>query len=69
MQGLPKELKKKRLVRIKEAKEAYSIGATKLREIARNAGAIIRIGSVTLYDLDTIDEYLETFRVPREDYY
>ncbi len=69
MQGLPKELKKKRLVRIKEAKEAYSIGSTKLREIARNAGAIIRIGSVTLYDLDTIDEYLETFRVPREDYY
>ena len=69
MQGLPKELKKKRLVRIKEAKEAYSIGATKLSEIARNAGAIIRIGSVTLYDLDTIDEYLETFRVPREDYY
>ncbi len=69
MQGLPKELKKKRLVRIKEAKEAYSIGETKLREIARNAGAIIRIGSVTLYDLDTIDEYLETFRVPREDYY
>ena len=69
MQGIPKPLQKKRLARIKEAKEMYSIGETKLREIAKNAGAIIRIGGLTLYDLDTIDEYLETFRLPREDYY
>lgn len=69
MQGIPKPLKKKRLARMKEACEMYSMGATKFREIAKDAGAIIKVGGLVLIDLDTFDEYLETFRLPKEGYY
>ena len=69
MQGIPQPLKKRRLVRWKEAYEMYGIGKTKFREIAKNAGAVIKVGTMVLIDLDTVDEYLETFRLPKEDYY
>ncbi len=63
MQGLLKSLCKKRLVRYKEGAEMYSIGIVRFMELAKECGAVIKINQIALVDLDTFDEYLETFRV------
>ncbi len=69
MQGLPKAYTKLRLVRMKDGPKMYCMGQTKFRAIARDAGAIIKIGQTTLVDLDIFEKYLETFSVPPETYY
>ena len=51
----------KRYVRIKEAVELFSFGQTKLREVARDAGAVRVIGRVTLYDVDKLNAYIDSF--------
>ena len=53
----------KKYVRINEAVELYSIGQTKLREMARDAKAIRVIGRVTLYDVDKLNEYIDSFEI------
>ncbi len=58
-----KELRKKRLVRYKEGAEMYSMGMNKFQELAKDAGAILKFPRMVLVDLDTFDEYLESFRV------
>lgn len=63
MQMTPKKLEKKRLVRYKEGAEIYSMGMNKFQALAKDAGAILKIDRMVLVDLDTFDEYLETFRV------
>ncbi len=69
MQGLPKVYTKLRLVRMKDGPKMYCMGQTKFRAIAKDAGAIIKIGQTTLVDLDIFEKYLETFRVPPDTYY
>jgi hypothetical protein len=54
---------------MKDGPKMYCMGQTKFRAIARDAGAIIKIGQTTLVDLDIFEKYLETFRVPPETYY
>ncbi len=63
MQRTPKKLEKKRLVRYKEGAEMYSMGMNKFQVLAKDAGAILKIDRMVLVDLDTFDQYLETFRV------
>ena len=63
MQRTPKKLEKKRLVRYKEGAEMYSMGMNKFKALAKDAGAILKIDRMVLVDLDTFDQYLETFRV------
>ena len=63
MQRTPKKLEKKRLVRYKEGAEMYSMGMNKFHALAKDAGAILKIDRMVLVDLDTFDQYLETFRV------
>ncbi len=63
MQRTPKKLEKKRLVRYKEGSEMYSMGMNKFQALAKDAGAILKIDRMVLVDLDTFDQYLETFRV------
>jgi len=63
MQRTPKKLEKKRLVRYKEGAEMYSMGMNKFQALAKDAGAILKIDRMVLVDLDTFDQYLETFRV------
>ena len=58
-----KKLEKKRLVRYKEGAEIYSMGMNKFQALAKDAGAILKIDRMVLVDLDTFDQYLETFRV------
>ena len=63
MQKIARKLEKKRLVRYKEGAEMYSMGMNKFQALAKDAGAILKIDRIVLVDLDTFDEYLETFRV------
>ena len=63
MQRTPKKLEKNRLVRYKEGAEMYSMGMNKFQALAKDAGAILKIDRMVLVDLDTFDQYLETFRV------
>lgn len=41
----------------------YSMGMNKFQVLAKEAGAILKINRMVLVDLDTFDQYLETFRV------
>lgn len=63
MQRTSNKLNKKRLVRYKEGAEMYSMGMNKFQVLAKEAGAILKINRMVLVDLDTFDQYLETFRV------
>ena len=63
MQKIARKLEKKRLVRYKEGAEMYSMGMNKFQALAKDAGAILKIDRMVLVDLDTCDQYLETFRV------
>lgn len=65
MQKLPKAVNKKRLVRYKEGAEMYSIGMNKFQQLAKDAGAILKIDRIVLVDLDIFDKYLESFRVTK----
>ena len=69
MQGIPKAYSKKRLVRYKEGAEMYSMGITKFTSLAKDAGAIIKIGRMVLVDLDTFDKYIESFRLEPPKYF
>lgn len=53
----------KKWLRVKEATELYSIGRTKLTELAKESGAALKIDKVTLIDTDKFERYLETFRL------
>ena len=44
MQRVPKTMSKKRLVRYKEGAEMYSMGMNKFQTLAKDAGAILKIG-------------------------
>ncbi len=63
MQKTGKVINKKRLVRYKEGSEMYSMGMNKFQSLAKDAGAILKIDRMVLVDLDTLDQYLESFRV------
>lgn len=63
MQKTGKAINKKRLVRYKEGAEMYSMGMNKFQSLAKDAGAILKIDRMVLVDLDTLDQYLESFRV------
>lgn len=53
----------KKLIRTKQAVERYSIGKTKLKELAIEANAFLKIDGLNLYDMFALDRYIETFRV------
>lgn len=52
----------KKYVRLEEGKKLYSLGTNTFRELAKDAGAIYRIKRVVLYNVQIIDEYLESFK-------
>lgn len=43
--------------RIKDAMARYSLGRETIRNVAKEAGAIIRVGKVCLYDFERLDRY------------
>lgn len=55
--------KKKKFVRYGEGSELYSMSLRKFQEIAKEAGAIYKIGKIVLVNCEILDEYLETFKL------
>ena len=53
----------RKLIRTKQAVERYSIGKTKLKELAIEANALLQVDGMNLYDPFALDRYIETFRV------
>ncbi len=67
MQGLPKDFKKRRFARYDEAAEYYGLGLTRFKELAKQAGAVIKINQTVLIDLEIFEAFIETFRLPAEE--
>ena len=51
----------KKFVRLEEGAEYYSVGKNTFRKWAKDAGAVYRINRITLYNLEKMDEFLESF--------
>lgn len=51
----------KKYVRYDEACEIYGMGLTKLKEVARDAGAVHKLKRMVLINTEKLDEYIETF--------
>lgn len=58
------ELKKqrKKFVRYEEGAELFSMGINTFRQLAKDAGAVYKIKSVALVNIDIVEEYLESFK-------
>lgn len=50
---------RKRLLKIKEAQERYSMGRKAVTDWACSCNAIVRFGKVLLFDRVKMDEYLD----------
>lgn len=55
---------KKKWLRCKEATVKYGVSRPTIMNWAADAGALIRIDATILIDSETIDRYIEGFRVP-----
>jgi len=53
---------RKKFVRYDEGAILYSVGINTFRRIAKEAGAIYRLGGTVLVNTQIVDEYLEHFR-------
>lgn len=53
----------KKFVRYKEGAELYSISQSKFERMAKEAGAIYKLGKVVLVSCNIFEDYLETFRL------
>ena len=51
----------KKFVRLEEGAEYYSVGKNTYSTWAQDAGAVYRINRITLYNLEKMDEFLESF--------
>lgn len=61
--SMKKEDKKKKFVRYKEGSEIYSMSLRKFQELAKDAGAIYKVGKMALVNCEILDRYMETFRL------
>lgn len=53
---------KKKFVRYREGAKLYSLGQHTFERIAKEAGAVYRIGRIRLVNTEILDEYMESFR-------
>ena len=52
----------RKFVRYQEGAERYSLGLTKFKELAIDAGAVYKVGKVALVNCEIFEQYLELFR-------
>lgn len=58
----------KRYMRVQEATRNYQLDRRLLQEIAIDCGALYKINSITLIDMDIFEQYFEeNFKVKREE--
>lgn len=60
---MKKEEKKKKFVRYKEGAEIYSMSLRKFQDLAKDAGAIYKVGKMVLVNCEIFDQYMETFKL------
>ena len=60
---MKKEDKKKKFVRYREGSEMYSMSLRKFQDLAKDAGAIYKIGKMVLVNCEIFDRYMETFKL------
>lgn len=53
--------------RIKEAMARYCMGRDMTRKVAADAGALIKVGKICLYDFQIMDEYIDKHRIEPTD--
>lgn len=51
-----------KFVRYQDGAEKYSLGLTKFKELAIDAGAVYKVGKVALVNCEIFEQYLELFR-------
>ena len=55
--------KKKKFVRYNEGAEISSMSVTKFQDLAKDAGAIYKVGKMALVNCEIFDRYMETFKL------
>ena len=55
--------KKKKFIRYQEGAELYSMSLRKFQDLAKDAGAIYKVGKMALVNCEILDDYLETFKL------
>lgn len=63
MEDYMKKDKVKKFVRYKEGAEMYSMSLRKFQDLAKDAGAIYKVGKMVLVNCEVFEKYLETFRI------
>ncbi len=51
-----------KVIREREAMERYSLGRSKVREVAEECGAAVRIGRAFRIDREIMDNYVDSLR-------
>lgn len=55
--------KKKKFVRYQDGAEIYSMSIRKFQDLAKDAGAIYKVGKMALVNFEILEKYLETFKL------
>ena len=55
-------INKKKFVRYQEGAELYSMSLRKFQGLAKDAGAIYKVGKMVLVNCEIFDQYMETFK-------
>lgn len=55
--------KKKKFVRYQEGAEIYSMSVRKFQDLAKDAGAIYKVGKMALVNCEIFDKYLDSFKL------
>ena len=55
--------KKKKFVRYQEGADIYSMSVRKFQDLAKDAGAIYKVGKIALVNCEIFDQYMETFKL------
>ena len=57
------EKRNKKYIRYKEGAEIYSISQSLFERIAKDAGAVYKVGRAALVNCEIFDKYFESFKV------
>ena len=56
------KINSQKFVRYQEGAERYSLGLTKFKELALEAGAIYKVGKIALVNCEIFEQHLELYR-------
>lgn len=60
---MTKKADKKKYVRYQEGSEIYSMSVRKFQDLAKDAGAVYKVGKMALVNCEIFDRYMETFKL------